>query len=303
VLAASIQEVNMNTFDVRIYPIRRRKSRRRPFEVRWRVAGRDESKSFITRQLADSYRSELVRAVRQGLEFDPATGEPILWAVPEPAAATWLEHTVAYAEMKWPHLAPHSRASVAEALATVAPALTKPTGRRPADRALRAALYGHTFNPSRRTAALDPDVARALTWLERASLPISQLNNLQIIRAALDALTVRLDGTPAAATIIARKRAVFHNALGYAVELSLLTVNPLRQVAWKVPGADGAVNPQTVANPAQVQAILAEVSRIRSDLAAFFPSRRSWSCCYASICATTGPRQTGGYSAAPEAAY
>ena len=66
----------MNAFDVRIHTIRRRKNKRRPFEVRWRVAGRDKSKSFLTRALADSYRAELVRAARQGLEFDPATGEP-----------------------------------------------------------------------------------------------------------------------------------------------------------------------------------------------------------------------------------
>jgi hypothetical protein len=76
----------MNAFDVRIHTIRRRKNKGRPFEVRWRVAGRDKSKSFLTRALADSYRAELVRAARQGLEFDPATGEPLLWTVPGPAA-------------------------------------------------------------------------------------------------------------------------------------------------------------------------------------------------------------------------
>ena len=74
--------------------------------------------------LAESYRAELVRAARQGLEFDPATGEPVLWAEPEPVTVTWYQHAVAYAAMKWPSLAAHSRASLAEALATVTPALT-----------------------------------------------------------------------------------------------------------------------------------------------------------------------------------
>ena len=90
----------MNAFDVRIYTIRRRKVRRRPFEVRWQAAGRARSRSFLTRGLADSYLAELVRAARQGLEFDQATGEPALWAVPAPPVATWLEHAVAYADMK-----------------------------------------------------------------------------------------------------------------------------------------------------------------------------------------------------------
>jgi hypothetical protein len=65
-----------------VYAIRRRAGRRRPFEVRWRAAGRSRSKSFITRRLADSYRAELVRAARMGLEFDPLTGEPTAWNLP-----------------------------------------------------------------------------------------------------------------------------------------------------------------------------------------------------------------------------
>jgi hypothetical protein len=92
--------------------------------------------------LADSYRAELVRAARQGLEFDPDTGEPLPWSMPGQAVATWLEHAAAYAGMKWPHLAPHSRASLADALAIVTPALTGPTAGWPPARTLRAALYG-----------------------------------------------------------------------------------------------------------------------------------------------------------------
>jgi hypothetical protein len=74
---------------------------------------------------------------------------------------------------------------------------------------------------------------------------------------------------PAAANTIRRKRAVFHGALGYAVELGLLTVNPMGKVRWHAPGAAVALNPATVASPAQVRAILAQVVRARPDLAAF----------------------------------
>ena len=260
----------MNAFDVRIYAIRHRRNRRRPFEVRWHAAGRARSKSFITRTLADSYRAELVRAARKGREFGAATGEPLLWAAPEPAITTWFQHALAYADMKWPHLAPHSRANMAEALATVTPALTGLTAWRPPARALRAALYGHAFNPQRRADTMDPAAARALAWLQQASLPIQQLSDPQVTRDAMDALTLRLDGTRAAVNTIARKRAVFRNALGYAVELGLLPANPIGQVRWKAPRADGAVNPQTVASPAQVQAILGQVACVRPDLTAFF---------------------------------
>ena len=56
----------MSSFDVRVFAIRRRPGRKR-FEVRWRVAGRDRSRSFMSRALADGYRAELVRAARRGL--------------------------------------------------------------------------------------------------------------------------------------------------------------------------------------------------------------------------------------------
>jgi integrase len=259
----------VSSFDVRVFAIRRRPGRK-AFEVRWRVAGHDKSRSFMTRALADGYRAELVRAARRGAAFAPLTGEPESWAAAEPVTVTWYQHAVAYAEMKWPRLAPHSRASLADALATVTPLLTRDTGRRPPAGVLRAALYGHAFNPPLRSCAPDPDTASALAWLEQVSLPASRLGEPRVIRAALDGLCTRLDGTPAAANTIARKRAVFHGALGYAVELGLLPANPIGLVRWRAPKAASAVSPATVPSPAQVRAILNQVTRIRPELAAFF---------------------------------
>ena len=106
----------MSAFDVRIQAIRRRPDRRRPFEVRWHAGGRTRSRSFITQGLADSYRAELIRAARKGLDFSPGTGEPASWAAPEAA--------------------------------TISPALLTPGRDRPPAAVLRAALYGHAFNPA-----------------------------------------------------------------------------------------------------------------------------------------------------------
>jgi hypothetical protein len=136
----------MSAFDVRIHAIRRRPDRRRPFEVRWHAAGR--ARSFITQGLADSYRAELIRAARKGLDFTPGTGEPASWAAPEPATMSWLEHAAAYAAIKWPLAAACTRAGIADALATITPALLTQSRDRPPAVVLRAALYGHAFNPA-----------------------------------------------------------------------------------------------------------------------------------------------------------
>ena len=96
----------------------------------------------------------------------------------------------------------------------------------------------------------DPATASTLAWLERASLPVGQLNDSRIIRAALDGLCTRLDGSPAAANTITRTRAVFHGAPGYAVEPGLLAANPANRMQWRAPTAAVSVNPSTIASPA-----------------------------------------------------
>ena len=52
-----------------------------------------------------------------------------------------------------------------------------------------------------------------LAWARHHCLPLAALAGPQVTRRALDALTLRLDGTWAAATTITRKRAVFRGCL------------------------------------------------------------------------------------------
>ena len=260
----------MNGFDVSVYAIRRRAGRRRPFEVRWQAAGRSRSKSFITRKLADSYRAELVRAARTGLEVDPLTGEPAAWNLPELATVTWYQQATAYTVMKWPSLAAHSRARLADALATVTPALIRKDARsRPGPRELRTALYQHAFNPAR-PAGPGSTAAQILEWAQQASLPVGSLSEQAVLCAALEALTILLDGSRAAANTIIRKRAVLHGVLGYAAEAGLLPDNPLDTIGWQVPRSSAALDPVIVASPVQVSALLAAVDLIRPEMTAFF---------------------------------
>src|SRR5207248_2359018 len=131
----------------------------------------------------------------------------------------------------WPEAAANSRAGIAESLAIVTAALVTDALPNPPDSdALRAALYGWAFNPPRRKREPAAQTAAALAWLEKASLPLAELNNAKTVRRALTALSLKKDGTKAAAKTYARKRATFSNALGYAVELELLPGNPLARV-------------------------------------------------------------------------
>lgn len=247
------------SYDVRIHGIRSRADRRLPYQFRWRVGDKRHAKSFVTKALADTFRAQLMTAARAGEAFDVDAGLPSRLATAEPAGPTWFEHAVAYAEMKWPALAPNSRTSTAEALATVTPALVRTARGAPTAPQLRAALYGWAFVPSRRRQHPPAEVERALAWLQAASLPVTALDDAELVRKALNALAVKLDGQAAAATTVRRKRAVFYNCLGYAVERRLLTANPVDKVQWTAPQVPHTVDRRVVANPAQVRALLAAV--------------------------------------------
>lgn len=141
-------------------------------------------------------------------------------------------------------------------------------------RLIRRALFGWAFNTGRRTTGTLPtEVAEALVWVSGASRPVSSLRDLAVIRSVLDTLTVRLDGKPAAATSVYRKRAVFYNALGLAVERRLLPSNPVDLVQWTAPDVAEAVDRRVVTSPEQVRTLLGAVPgqpRRGEYLVAFF---------------------------------
>jgi integrase len=79
------------------------------------------------------------------------------------------------------------------------------------------------------------------------------------VRAVLDGLTVRLDGKPAAASVVSRRRKIFNTAIEFAVERGFLAGNPLPALKWHARKAVHAVDRRSVANPAQARTLLAAV--------------------------------------------
>lgn len=267
----------MSTFDVRIWAIREHKGKdrttgkpRSTWRVRWVVAGKAFGESYQTRALAESFRSRLVLAQREGVAFDEVCG------LPEPMARevntrTWYQHAVSFVDLKWPHASPNHRKGIAETMATVTPALLSSARGAPSDKVMRAALYGWVFNRTAREAGPAPaELAAAVAWLESNTVNLSALTDAALIRKVLDTLALRMDGKPAGAATVARKRAVFSNSLRYAVELRLLAVHPLSLVSWTAPKLDEGVDRAVVVNPKQAAALLAAVGKNSPELEAFF---------------------------------
>ena len=126
----------------------------------------------------------------------------------------------------------------------------------------------------RETTTLGKREAAAFAWIRDHSLPVATLDEPErrspLIRRSLDARTLTIGGKPAAATTIARKRAVFYGVLNYAVELDILPANPVEKVAWKAPEVAEEVDRRVVSRPRQVRALLAAVEQLAPELTAFF---------------------------------
>lgn len=249
----------MSSYDVKIHELQERHgTKSKPWRLRWTVDGRRFERRYSTKALADNFRAKLLRATREGQPFDAATGLPESEQRAK-TRTTWFEHARSYAEMKWPAAAAKSRKSMVEALVTVTTALVTP-GRRYQDvEALRRALF---WAFKQRQDEPDREVSAAIAWVEKNSLALSQLGDSDTVRLALNACARKIDGTAAAATTTSRKRAVFYNALGYAVERDLLAFNPVDKVQWKAPAIADRVDRRVVASVDQVEQLLAAVPTV-----------------------------------------
>jgi integrase len=250
----------MDSYDVRFWDIKKIADNGSGgrFRVRWAVEGREHCKSFKARPLADGFLADLKDAVRDRRPFNPRTGLPDAETTGG-GMVTWYEHARAYAEAKWPNLAPVSRRSVAEALVTVTIALTAKERSAPEAKVLRRALFGWAFNPATRDLDPPPEITAALDWAARASLPVTALEDTATVRLALAACAKTLTGKAAAGATQRRKRSVFYNALGYAVEQGHLPANPVDRIQWTAPAIAASVDRRVVVSPSQARDLLAAV--------------------------------------------
>ncbi|MGH3692521.1 MAG: tyrosine-type recombinase/integrase [Pseudonocardiaceae bacterium] len=250
--------------------------RRKTHNVRWKVGKQEFRVPFKTYALADSFRSELVTAAKKGEPFDTATGRPGS-ARRADTNTDWFTFAGEYVAIKWPDASPEHRRGIAEALTNITAAMLASGRNKPDDRVLRRACKA-AFNLNLRESAPDDETTVALRWLERNTSPVSDLASPDILRAVIKAISSTLDGRPAASSTTRRKRMTLRNALDFAVERRLLTVNPLNEVKPSTKTkASGLrqIDRRSVVNPVQARSLLVAVADLPPSgprLVAFFGS-------------------------------
>ncbi|MGW1867342.1 tyrosine-type recombinase/integrase [Streptomyces mauvecolor] len=249
------------SYNVRFWDIRERLDRRKPYMVRWTVNGREKSESFMTVGLADSRRSKLMTAARDGEPFDEHTGLPASELRAIKQRTTWYDLAHEYLDQRWDRTPGTTRRTLADAFATITPALVHPGTTYPEPRVLRRALYSWAFNKNAWAQEPSEDWRKALDWMKQNSLPVSALAEADVLRRALDALCRKLDGKAAAAKTARRKRAALSEVLSTAVEKGYFAENPLNGLRRKAPAVNEEVDPAAVPNPAQVARLFAAVAQ------------------------------------------
>jgi len=244
------------TYDVRVYKTDiYRGARVTTYRVRWKVARKTWKTSFRNAAQADSFRSSLVAAARNGEAFSLTTGRPVSWQREE-SVLSWYAFTLDYSAAKWPYVSPSHRRGIAEALTDATETMLShddlPCARERFRHVLRTWAYGERL---RSNAAPADDIATVVAWLETGTVALAELaqpgSGPARIRAMLDRLSRKQDGKPAAANTAVRKRIVVNNAMEYACEIGALPANPLKSVKWTRPRTLTTVDPRVVINPAQ----------------------------------------------------
>ncbi|MFC9219499.1 tyrosine-type recombinase/integrase [Streptomyces hygroscopicus] len=255
----------MKSYKVAVWKISINRSAKKPtYLVRWAVDGNPFHEVYKTQALADRFRAKLLRATEKGDPFDTVTGLPDSLRGGK-AAETFLKLALMYVGDRWQDASAKQRDSMTDALATAVPALVKAVRGRPSPGVLRKALRSYLLPVPRRERERPADVAAAVRWLEKASLPVGELQDIKHAQALVDAVSRKLDGKPAASQTYRRRRAVAFNCLEYAVELELLSTNPLSKIKRKRKNGHRPVQEvdrRVVVNPRQARELLTAVTYV-----------------------------------------
>jgi len=276
--------MNDITYDVRVYKTEIYKGKTvTTYYVRWKAGGRSWREALRHSGQAESFRSKLLSAARDGEAFSVATGRPVSWdrdkpKEPKVKPIDWYSLTLDYSAVKWKYASPNQRRSIAESLTDATEVLF--TAAAPWPRAeIRRALATWAYSGRLRGEAEPPeDMAPVIKWLAVSTITVAALADPDTgsvhARAILDRISSKQDGTLAAANTANRKRTVLNNLMTYAeVERKLITGNPLKSITWSRPRKLKAVDPRCVINSDQARRLLDAVGNHSSRgkrLKAFF---------------------------------
>lgn len=226
-----------------IFNICKNETRKRGYRLKWRVAGRDFSRSFKTKAEGQAFERKLQRALEDGKEFSSVNGLPATW---EQSARTFVECAIEYTQMKWAGWSPKTRDSFANSIAPVIFELTRQKTKTTVTRAdiqrvARAYLVCIT-----ETKAPSVQDAKVIEYVKTNSYRLNEIDT-SIVTKALTALNLKeVEGTPVASDTFRKRKQTLNAVMDHAFCNHYLNENPVKRVKFsrKVDGVE--VDPKGV---------------------------------------------------------
>lgn len=254
--------MNATTYRVSIWNIAKNQARRR-YGVRWKTDDREHSEWYATKRLAESFRSDLLRAQRAGEAFEIVSGLPSSLAR-QRNSRTLLEVATAYVDWLWTSDAPpNTRKGAVTNLAAAVPLFVRQLDHAP-DRGVAQRLLSTRLLPvPQRRIELSPADQAVARWLSRASRPVNDLVDEIAASELLLGLGKSVTGRPVTTSTWDKRRAVLHRAVEFARASGWVDSNPLtgRRHLARHTGPQ-VVDPRVVVNPAQARQLLAAVTYV-----------------------------------------
>ncbi len=147
----------IQVFSLKAPPAGTAKDKRR-WRLKWRIDGRDFSRSFKSKAEGDRLRSQLLVAINDGSRFDPANGLPVEWIRSD---ATWWTWSREWLGLKWPRWAGKTRSMAVETLVALTPHLVRPGAPEPPE-SLGDWLRASGYRPDQEPASASAE----LSWLD-----------------------------------------------------------------------------------------------------------------------------------------
>jgi len=228
---------------VHIFNITARKNKNTRYLVKWRVKGRDKTRSFKNKTAAEAFHRTLKVAADKGLEFDPVTGQPLTWVLNQ---TTFAECAVEYVALKWNFLAASSRRSLVEALSYSLIQLTNPRNKAAHEtQSLSDAARLHILTPNSEEPT-DPKVVAAKEWILKNSLQISEVDVKLATELIAKLNRSSVEDRKVAPRSLHRRRQAVNAVFRYAEKQGYREKNPIELAEYTKRKFDDTINPKTL---------------------------------------------------------
>ncbi len=225
--------------------------------VRWRVSGRDKSRSFTTKSQAAKFSRQLENARDEGARFDPGSLLPTSWN----STVTVLSFAQSWFPRMWPQWRPRSRPSALDG--TVAAVMTLVDCELSVElAALLRPWLRQALTPAGVVSPVSSDTRRAVTWLEQHSIPLGDIDAADVHRA-FERMLVNVNGSIAQRQTFSKKRTGLTRLLGAAASEGVIRANPAVGVRSPRSLSDesGAVAASEIPNMGEAWMLIDEIAR------------------------------------------